>query len=216
MIKYILPLLFLASIANNLYAVADVIEFDKEGTIHIPIWVTKNGCIYPKAFEGAIKGELTINVSNDGKPFITNEGKPLVWNEGKPFILATNEGKPVFLLTNEGGPLITNNGPLIADNQGKPYILATNNGPLIAFDNRGQPLAVIHFDTGALQKTADNAIYIVVTILGVIMLAISGVLVWYIIRKEREISDHKVYAQKMESECRTLKQKIISDDAVKA
>ena len=212
--KYITLLLTLLACCS-VFALGDGIEFDKEGKIEIPIWVSKNGCIYPKAFEGAVQGTLTIHVNNNGKPLITNEGKPLVLvnNEGKPFI--SNEGQPLFTLSNTT-PLITNNGPLIADNQGKPYFLVTNDGkPIVSFDNQGHPLVELHFDTGSLQKTADNAIYIVVTILGVVMLVICGVLVWYIIRKEREISDHKVYAQKMESECRMLKQKMIADDAVK-
>jgi heme/copper-type cytochrome/quinol oxidase subunit 2 len=58
-------------------------------------------------------------------------------------------------------------------NEGKPYV---------SFDNQGHPLIELHFDTGQLQKAVDNSVYIVVTILGVIMLALCGALVWYIIR----------------------------------
>ena len=184
--KALLILLLSCGLCNYCYAMGDVIEVDENGfpklekvidaktvkdtihgekdMIHIPVWITSNGNIYPEAVKGSVIGTLNIH------------------NDGKPLVLVTNEGKPAVLVTNNGVPLITNNGPLLPDNKGKPYVLFSNDGkPLIAFDNQGKPLIEAHFDTGPLTKTADNAIYIIVTALvGVlILICVGGIYFFY-------------------------------------
>ena len=169
-------LLSLALLTAGVYALGDGVEFDKEAnfngtattapnTVHTEkdtvhgetdmIHVTGNGIVQPKG----ITGISTLNINNQGKPFITNEGQPLVTNQGKPLMLITNEGHP--LIYNEGKPLIT------------------NTGPLMSFENQGQPVFLVKVDMGPVAKTVDNSIHTLVIVLVCVIVLICGCAIIY-------------------------------------